>query len=86
MDFEEVFKALDAAVFTKTQKRLKEVEKFVLWGTWQGQSYEEMARASNYCYSPRYLKQDVGSKLWQRLKQVLGEDLSKRNFRSILER
>jgi len=86
MDFEQVFKTLDAAVFSKTQKRLKEVEKFVLWGTWQGQSYEEMVRVSNYCYSPKYLKQDVGPKLWQRLKEVLGEDLSKRNFRSILER
>lgn len=86
MDFEEVFKVLDITVFTKTQRRLKDVEKFVLWGAWQGQTYEEMATASDYRYTLSYLKQGVGPKLWKLLSEVLGEEVSKTNFQTALER
>lgn len=86
MDFEEVFKVLDVAVFTKTQRRLKDVEKFVLWGAWHCQTYEEMATASHYRYTFSYLKQGVGPQLWKLLSDVLGEKVSKTNFQTALER
>ncbi len=86
MDFEEVFKALDAAIFAKTQRRLKDVERFVLLGAYLGQTYEEMAKAYDYRYTPSYLKQDVGPKLWKLLSEVLGEAVSKTNFYSAIER
>ncbi len=63
MTFEEVFSLLDAAIFAKTQKHLKNVERFALGAAWQGQTYDEMAMASNYLYTPSYLKQGVGLKL-----------------------
>ncbi|MBD2415724.1 hypothetical protein FACHB389_25650 [Nostoc calcicola FACHB-389] len=86
MDFEEVFKVLDANVLAKTKRHLKDVEKFVLRGAWQGQTYEEMAKASNYCYTPSYLKQDVGPNVWKLLSETLEEKVSKTNFRAALER
>lgn len=86
MDFEEVFQVLDANIFTKTQRRLKDVERFVLWGAWRGQTYNEMAKDSDYRYTPSYLKQDVGPKLWKLLSQALEEEVSKTNFRAALER
>lgn len=60
MEFDEVFQVLDAALFAKVQRHLKDVEKFVLEGAWQGQTYEEMAGASHYRYTPSYLKQGLG--------------------------
>jgi len=86
MDFEEVFKALDAAIFAKTQRRLKDVERFVLLGAYLVQTSEEMAKAYDYRYTPSYLKQDVGPKLWKLLSEVLGEAVSKTNFCSAIER
>lgn len=86
MEFDEIFKALDEEVFRKLQTHLKDVERFVLEGAWQGQTYEEMANASNYRYTPSYLKQVVGPNLWKRLTAVLGEPVCKTNFRLALER
>ncbi|WP_051469906.1 NB-ARC domain-containing protein [Fischerella sp. PCC 9605] len=86
MEFEEVFKALDAIVFAKAKRHLKDVERFVLWGAWLGQTYEEMAGASNYRYTPSYLKQGVGPRLWRLISEVLGEEICKTNFRTALER
>lgn len=86
MDFEKVFKVVDAAVFAKTQRHLKDVERFVFWGAYQSQTYDEMAKASDYRYTPSYLKQDVGPKLWKLLSVALGEEVSKTNFRAAVER
>ncbi|OLP18068.1 hypothetical protein BST81_13660 [Leptolyngbya sp. 'hensonii'] len=84
MNFEEAFKVADAAIFARTGKHLTDAETVVLQGSWQDQSYDELAKASNY--SARYLRQDVGPKLWRSLSEALGEEVSKTNFRSALER
>ncbi len=86
IEFEEVFKVVDAEVFTKIQRHLKDVERFVLWGAWQEQTYDEMATASNYRYTPSYLKQCVGPRLWKLISKALGEEVSKTNFRAAIER
>jgi hypothetical protein len=86
VDFEEAFQALDALVFANTQTRLRDVEKFVLHGAWQNQTYDAIADSSNYRYTPSYLKKDVGPKLWKRLSEAFGETVSKTNFRTTLER
>ena len=86
ISFEEVFQILDTDIFIKTQRRLKDVERFVLWGAWKDQTYNEMAKASDYRYTPSYLKQDIGPKLWKLLSKTLEEEVSKTNFRAALER
>jgi hypothetical protein len=40
MEFNELFKALDEELFKKLQTHLKDAERFVLEGAWQGQTYE----------------------------------------------
>jgi WD40 repeat protein len=86
MDFETAFQVLDELLFAQTQTRLKDVEKFILQGAWQHQTYDQIADSSNYHYTPSYLKQDVGPKLWKRLSDALGQPVSKTNFRVALER
>lgn len=83
MNFEEAFKITDAIVFDKTGKHLSDAQRAVLLGTWNSQKYHEIAQA--YCCTPEYLKQDVGPKLWKLLSAELGELVTKKNFRTIVE-
>lgn len=84
MNLEEVVKAIDTAVFTKTGRHLNEVEIILLRGAWQGKTYEQMVETCQY--SLAYLKQAAGPKLWKLLSEALGEDVSKTSFRAVLER
>lgn len=83
MNFEEAFKVTDAIVFDRTRKHLSDAQRAVLWGTWHSQKYHEIAQA--YCCTPEYLKQDVGPRLWRLLSAELGEKVSKKNFRTVIE-
>ncbi|MCU0543916.1 MAG: NB-ARC domain-containing protein [Oscillatoriaceae cyanobacterium Prado104] len=84
MNFEEALKIADAAVFAKTNRHLRDVEIIVLRGAWEGQKYHQIAEASRY--TPEYLMQDVGSKLWKLLSVALGEEVSKTDFKAAFER
>ena len=86
MKLEEVLNFVDTIVFTKTKRHLKDIEVVILRGAWQGHSYDEIANANGY--TPNYLKQDIGPKLWKFLSKVLGEGekLSKKNFKTALDR
>jgi WD40 repeat protein len=84
MDFEEAYDVADAAVFSRKERHLTAAEVTVLRGTWNNQSYEEIAKHSRY--SLNYLKRDVGPKFWRMLSETLGEEVNKTNFRSALER
>lgn len=84
MNLEEVVEVTDAAVFAKIDRHLNEVETTVLRGAWEGKTYEQMVETCQY--SLTYLKQAAGPKLWKLLSKVFGEDISKTNFRSVLER
>ena len=86
MNLEEALNFVDAIVFAKTKRHLKDIEVVILRGAWQGHSYDDIADANGY--TPNYLKQDIGPKLWKLLSQVLGEQekLSKKNFKTALER
>ena len=86
MNLEEALNFVDEIIFTKTKRHLKDIEVLILRGAWQGQSYDDIADANSY--TPNYLKQDIGPKLWKLLSQELGkgEKLSKKNFKTALER
>ncbi|MBW4451028.1 MAG: AAA-like domain-containing protein [Spirirestis rafaelensis WJT71-NPBG6] len=84
MNWEEGLEILDAVVFNQINRHLKDVEIIIIKGSWQGQSYDEIA--SNEGYAAKYLRQDVGFKLWKLLSEVLGEEVSKNNFRAATER
>jgi len=84
MNFEAVFKVTDTIVFQETGKHLNDVQRSVIEGTWQGLTYEKIADADGY--TPGYLKQDVGPKLWRLLAKALKEEVTKKNFRTIIKR
>jgi hypothetical protein len=78
------FMAADTAIFDKQGRHLTDIQKLVLKGSWQGYTYEEIAGREGY--SDKYLKRDVGPRLWKVLSEALGEKVSKKNFRTALER
>lgn len=84
MDVEAALKIVDQAVFAKKKRRLKHVERVVFKGAWLRQSYAEIAKESGYTLT--YIRQDIGSKLWKLLTEVLGEPVSKINLQAAVER
>lgn len=85
MKLEEVFGVLDTIAKEKKAKPLTAVERVLLEGVWRDETYEAISKHSQGQYSVNYLKRDVGPKLWKLLSEALGEDINKRNFRSIVE-
>jgi predicted ATPase len=83
MNFEEVLKLADKIVFTKTGQHLDDLQKAVLRGTLQREKYKEIAKDFD-CSESRI--REVGSELWRILSEELGEEVSKSNFRSAMER
>jgi AAA-like domain len=60
---------------------LTTVQELVLRQSWLGLNYEQMAECSGY--DADYLR-TVGSKLWHSLSDLVGERITKNNFRSVL--
>lgn len=83
MNVNEVLYFVDHLVVEKTGKHLDDVQKALVKGIWQRQSYDEIAKD---CYVTKGHIGDVGSKLMQILSEELGENIKKSNFRSTLER
>ncbi|MFB2921612.1 NB-ARC domain-containing protein [Aerosakkonema funiforme] len=83
MDVEEILEFADHLVFAMTGKHLDSLQKAILRGAWDNQKYREIAESHHR--SEKYVK-EVGFKLWRLLSNILGEELSKTNFRAALER
>lgn len=83
MNVKEVLQYVDGLVLEKTGKHLDDVQKAVVEGTWQKQTYDDIAKK---CHVTKNHVGDVGYQLWQLLSEVIGEDIKKTNFRSTIER
>ncbi len=81
MNVEEALNFAENLISEKTGKYLNDLEREVFSGSFQGQTYEEI-----YPLNPEYVERNVGYKLWQKLSEVLGEKVTKKNFRGALER
>lgn len=79
----EVLQFADRLVFAETGKHLDDIQKAVVKGVWQGESYEEIAQE---CHRSESRVRDVGYKLWQILSERLSEEVNKSNFRATIER
>jgi hypothetical protein len=75
---------VDSCCFAHTGKHLTDLEINVLRGTWEGKSYEEIAE--ELFRSTSYINKDVGYRLWKRLSEALGEEVTKKSFRQALHR
>jgi WD40 repeat protein len=78
-----LLKTIDTLLLSLSLPILNDVQVVVLAGTLAGESYPTLADRSTY--TVEYLR-EVGSRLWQLLAQALGEPVSKKNIRSILQR
>ena len=74
---------VDRLIVEKTGKHLDNLQKAVIEGTWQRQTYENIAQEHHVTKNH---VGDVGYELWQLLSEQLGEDINKLNFRSTIER
>ncbi|HBR00441.1 ATP-binding protein [Roseofilum sp. Belize Diploria] len=79
----EVLQFVDRLVFDETGKHLDDIQKAVVKGVWQGESYEEIAQE---CHRSESRVRDVGYKLWRILSERLEEDVNKSNFLATIER
>lgn len=84
MELKQAQAIVNQAVYAQIGRYLSDVEQLIFVGAWQGQTYEQIAEA--HSYSVKYLKDDSGRKFWKLLSQVLGESVSKNNFRAAIER
>ncbi len=80
----EYFQIADEAIFALEGQHLRDPEKFIIEGSVEGQTYEQIAKKHGYAEST--FKRDYGQKLWERLSEALGEKVSKKSFRAALER
>jgi hypothetical protein len=83
MNLKEMLHLADKIVFEKTGQHLDDLQAAVLRGTLQRETYKEIAKDFD-CSESRI--REIGSELWQLLSEELGEDVSKTNFRSAMER
>jgi len=69
MDVNEVLQLVDRLVVKQTSKHLDHVQKAIVEGTWDRQSYDQIAEK---CHVSKNYVADVGSELWQVLSKALG--------------
>lgn len=76
MDVEQALTIIDTLL---KPERLIDVEELLFCQSWLGKSYYEIAQ--EFDYDPGYLRV-VGSRLWKRLSNTVGQKITKNNFRS----
>ncbi|HEY9866707.1 MAG TPA: NB-ARC domain-containing protein [Candidatus Obscuribacterales bacterium] len=83
MDVQEVLRLADHLVFTKTGKRLDDLQEAILRGSLENEKYSKVA--DTFHCSEGHVK-DIASDLWKILSDALGEEVRKSNFCSTLKR
>ncbi|MCU0546977.1 MAG: NB-ARC domain-containing protein [Oscillatoriaceae cyanobacterium Prado104] len=83
MNVEDVVQWVNNLIVDKTGEHLTPLQEAILTGVWQRQKYPQIAKEFN-C-SESHVKKEA-AKLWEKLREELGEDLNKFNFRSKLEK
>jgi WD40 repeat protein len=63
-------------------RQLNKIQQLILQYIWQGLSYSEIARITDY--DEGYIK-DAGSKLWQSLSKCLAQKVTKQNIQAVLK-
>lgn len=83
MDVMKILQFVDQAIFESTGKHLDDVQRAVVTGAYQGETYNEIGEKNHFNKSH---VGEVGGNLWKLLSEALGEDIKKTNCRSALER
>ncbi|MBD0336446.1 MAG: hypothetical protein ICV62_13230 [Cyanobacteria bacterium Co-bin13] len=83
MDFDDIISLVNQTVIAARKKPLSDVQRVVLKGSWENQTYTDIATEA-VGYTEDYLKRDVGPKLWQLLSEVTGYTVNKRNIHNAM--
>lgn len=84
MDFDKIINLVNQTVLLVKGRPLTDVQRVVLKGSWDNETYAGMVRTVGVGYTEDYLKKDVGPKLWQLLSEVTDIPINKRNIRNAL--
>lgn len=79
MNLEQAIAIVNTAMQAQLGRQLSDVETLILEGSWQGQTYPQIADAAGY--SVNYLTTDIGPKFWKVLSQAFGESVNKKILR-----
>lgn len=82
MNIEVAINLVDTLYFEKNNQHINSVQMNLLRGVWLDYSYEEIA---NICYCSISNIKMIGSTFWTELSQILGEKVTKKTVRAILE-
>lgn len=64
-------------------EQLNNLQELIFRQSWQGVTYQEIAKDSGYTYD--YVR-DNGAELWKLLSRIFEERITKKNFKAVLER
>jgi hypothetical protein len=82
-DVQSLVAIVDELIFSHTGEHLDDLQQALLEGAFDHQKYAEIAK--NNHRSEKYVK-DLAVKLWQTISEALGEEVSKSNIKSSLQR
>lgn len=83
MNLDALVEIVDRQLLSSYNSPLKHPEKMILQGTWAGKTYTQIAEEVGY--SAGYLTNVVAPELCQRLSALIGERVTKKNCRMLLE-
>lgn len=82
MEIQEALQWTDELIFASTGKHLDSLQRAILEGVWEGKGYHDIS--DEYHCSNDHVRKSA-SELWQLLSDLLGEDVKKKNVRSLIE-
>jgi formylglycine-generating enzyme required for sulfatase activity len=73
-------------LLTKQGRQLNDLQRQILRGAWNGETYKEIHQKTNYAISRDHLMRNVGPDLWRRISESLDERVSFKNLKGPVER
>ncbi|MBD2128071.1 ATP-binding protein [Microcoleus sp. ZQ-A2] len=82
MDSKEAVEFINSLFDEKTKPILNELEESICLGVWEGKTYADISAKT--VYAEQYLR-EAGTKLYKRIKEDLGINVNKKNFKNPIE-
>ena len=83
LNLDSLINILDSKLIASLKRPLNSSEIMILRGIWQYQTYNQIALEEGY--SPSYFTNVVAPELYKRLAQIIGQRITKKNCRILLE-
>lgn len=83
MNRSDILKAINEQLNQEQNRSLNTIEMLILQGVWEDKTYHQMALEEDY--SPGYLTNVVAPEMYRKLSNLLGQRVTKKNCRQMLE-